>query len=314
MMENKNINSISFAIIIVTYNRKDYLIRCLRGVFSQTLPPKTIYIIDNASTDGTYDYLKEIGIFSNSKIIIKYIYLKKNIGGAGGFYTGLKTAHEEGGYDGFVLMDDDGLPDKDELKYMAQFVGLYDYINAFVISDTDNTKTSFPRKNYGFDRMKIEEESNADGLILNYSVPFNGTMFSKKLVDKIGYPNPNFFFQGDEANYHKRALTAGFMPVTCIKSIHFHPCKIQKVYKFGIGCYKIKLSIEDSPIRIYCKHRNMVYNRFTIRDYVYIILTYPLYSYLYLFKGSIKEYFIFNKAVWAGIKKNLNGHLKYLKQ
>ena len=312
-MVNKDINSISLAVIIVTYNRKDYLMRCLRGVYSQTLPPKAVYIVDNASTDGTYDCLNENDLLSNSTIDVKYIRLDRNLGGAGGFYTGLKTAHEDGGYDGFVLMDDDGQPDKDELKYIAKWMGRYDYINALVVSDTDHTKTSFPRKSYGFDRKEIEQESDADGIILNYSAPFNGTMYSKELVDKVGYPNPDFFFQGDEANYHKRAVKAGFIPVTCINSIHYHPCKIPRVYKFGIGRRKVKLSIEDTPIRIYCKHRNVVYNRFNPRDYVYIMVTYPLYSYLYLTKGSLKNYCIFNKAVWAGIRKNLKGHLKYLK-
>lgn len=311
-MVNKDINSISLAVIIVTYNRKDYLMRCMCGVYSQTLPPKAVYIVDNASTDGTYDCLNENDMLSNPTIDVKYIRLDRNLGGAGGFYTGLKTAHEDGGYDGFVLMDDDGQPDKDELKYIAKWMGRYDYINALVVSDTDHTKTSFPRKSYGFDRKDIEQESDADGIILNYSAPFNGTMYSKELVDKVGYPNPDFFFQGDEANYHKRAVKAGFIPVTCINSIHYHPCKIPKVYKFGIGRRKVKLSIEDTPIRIYCKHRNVVYNRFNPRDYVYIMVTYPLYSYLYLTKGSLKNYCIFNKAVWAGIRKNLKGHLKYL--
>lgn len=311
-MVNKDINSISLAVIIVTYNRKDYLMRCMCGVYSQTLPPKAVYIVDNASTDGTYDCLNENDMLSNPTIDVKYIRLDRNLGGAGGFYTGLKTAHEDGGYDGFVLMDDDGQPDKDELKYIAKWMGRYDYINALVVSDTDHTKTSFPRKSYGFDRKEIEQESDADGIILNYSAPFNGTMYSKELVDKVGYPNPDFFFQGDEVNYHKRAVKAGFIPVTCINSIHYHPCKIPKVYKFGIGRRKVKLSIEDTPIRIYCKHRNVVYNRFNPRDYVYIMVTYPLYSYLYLTKGSLKNYCIFNKAVWAGIRKNLKGHLKYL--
>lgn len=311
-MVNKDINSISLAVIIVTYNRKDYLMRCMCGVYSQTLPPKAVYIVDNASTDGTYDCLNENDMLSNPTIDVKYIRLDRNLGGAGGFYTGLKTAHEDGGYDGFVLMDDDGQPDKDELKYIAKWMGRYDYINALVVSDTDHTKTSFPRKSYGFDRKEIEQESDADGIILNYSAPFNGTMYSKELVDKVGYPNPDFFFQGDEANYHKRAVKAGFIPVTCINSIHYHPCKISRVYKFGIGRRKVKLSIEDTPIRIYCKHRNVVYNRFNLRDYVYIMVTYPLYSYLYLTKDSLKNYCIFNKAVWAGIRKNLKGHLKYL--
>ena len=312
-MISKNIFDIKLAVVVVTYNRKELLGRCLKGIYSQTLSPKTVYIVDNASTDGTYIYLQENHLISCSMINIKYIRLEKNGGGASGFYNGLKAAHEEGGYDGYVLMDDDGLPDKDEFKNIASLMNKYDYINAFVLSDTDDAKTSFPRKSFGFDRKLIETESDEDGVIHNYAAPFNGTMYSKAVVDKIGYPNPDFFFQGDESNYHMRAFMAGFEPVTSIKAIHYHPTKIPKLYKFGIGSKKVKISIEDTPLRIYCKHRNMVYNRFTLRDYIYIIITYPLFSYLYLTKSSFKDYLIFNKAVWAGITRNMKGHLEYLK-
>lgn len=312
-MISKKFNEVDLAVIIVTYNRKSLLARCLESVYQQSLPPKKVFIVDNASTDGTYKYVTKNSLLQPSVgITVEYIYLENNCGGAGGFYAGLKKAHEEGGFDGFVLMDDDGMPDKDELKYIALAMDRYDYINAFVLSDTDASQTSFPRKSYGFSRKAIESESDSDGIIKDYSAPFNGTMFSKTLVDNIGYPNPNLFFQGDEVNYHKRAVKAGFLPVTCIKSLHYHPCKIPKVYKFGFGKFSIKLNIEDTPLRIYCKHRNLVYNRFTLRDYIYIVVSYPLFSYLYLTKSSWRNYCIFNQAVWAGIRRNLEGHLKYI--
>ncbi|RMG35011.1 MAG: glycosyltransferase, partial [Methanobacteriota archaeon] len=43
----------NIAAVIVTFNRKEMLIRCLEGIFSQTRPVSAIFIIDNASTDGT---------------------------------------------------------------------------------------------------------------------------------------------------------------------------------------------------------------------------------------------------------------------
>ncbi len=301
------------ALIIVTYNRKELLLRCLKASLNQTYLPTTIFIIDNASTDGTYEYLSENNILKNNLVEIQYCRLETNEGGAGGFYYGLKTAHERGIYDAYVAMDDDGIPDKDELKQLVQYIENYDYINAFVIAEEDHTKTSFPRKNYGFERKLIEKEANKDGIIFNYAAPFNGTLYTKNLVNKIGYPNPDLFFQGDEINYHKRILKAGIVPITVIHAIHYHPCKIPQIYKFKILGKSLKISIESTPLRIYCKHRNIVYNRFTISDYFYIGITYFLYSYLYLFKQkSWKNYVIFNQSVWAGICRNLKGHNKYI--
>ena len=148
-MVNKKIDEINLAVVVVTYNRKDLLVRCLRGVYSQTLPPKTVYIVDNASTDGTYENLQENNLLSHPVINVKYLHLEQNCGGAGGFYNGLKAAHEEGGYDGYVLMDDDGLPDKDELKYIALFMDRYDYINAS-IDPLCKTITSGNCANYNY--------------------------------------------------------------------------------------------------------------------------------------------------------------------
>ena len=47
--------------VVVTYNRKNLLLECLEAIRKQTRPVDAIYIIDNASTDGTPEVLKENG-------------------------------------------------------------------------------------------------------------------------------------------------------------------------------------------------------------------------------------------------------------
>ena len=44
-------------------------------------------------------------------IPLTYIRLEHNIGGAGGFYTGMKRAYDTHLYDAVWVMDDDGEPD-----------------------------------------------------------------------------------------------------------------------------------------------------------------------------------------------------------
>ncbi|HDL01953.1 MAG TPA: glycosyltransferase, partial [candidate division Zixibacteria bacterium] len=41
------------AAVIVSYNRKEPLSECLDAVLRQAYPVEAVYIIDNASTDGT---------------------------------------------------------------------------------------------------------------------------------------------------------------------------------------------------------------------------------------------------------------------
>ena len=45
----------TIAAVVVTYNRKDLLGQCLDSLRGQSRPLDAIYILDNHSTDGTYD-------------------------------------------------------------------------------------------------------------------------------------------------------------------------------------------------------------------------------------------------------------------
>ena len=95
----KYMNTYNIATVVVTYNRKAMLCDCLQAIACQTFKPKAVYIIDNASSDGTREHLVVNGYVSeDSNIVyindIKFIYvqLAENTGGAGGFYTGMKIA------------------------------------------------------------------------------------------------------------------------------------------------------------------------------------------------------------------------------
>lgn len=64
------------------------------AILNQTLVVDRYYVIDNHGTDQTEDFLREEGILNNP--VIRYVYLSENIGGAGGFFTGLKMAYDDG--------------------------------------------------------------------------------------------------------------------------------------------------------------------------------------------------------------------------
>ncbi|NLT75707.1 MAG: glycosyltransferase, partial [Planctomycetes bacterium] len=52
----------TIAAVVVTYNRKELLTRCLDALLAQSHRPDAIYIIDNDSTDGTYEDLLDRGL------------------------------------------------------------------------------------------------------------------------------------------------------------------------------------------------------------------------------------------------------------
>ncbi|MGB9767171.1 MAG: glycosyltransferase [Sulfurihydrogenibium sp.] len=122
--------------VVVTYNRKQLLIECLESLRKQTRPVQGIYLIDNASTDGTPDLLLEKGYINElppkslsepwekefeiknltdgSPIRLHYVRMHENTGGAGGFHEGVKRAYEKR-YDWLWLMDDNTIPTNEVL-------------------------------------------------------------------------------------------------------------------------------------------------------------------------------------------------------
>ena len=138
--------------VLVTYNRKDLLLECLDGLLKQTIPIDAIYIIDNASTDGTESLLKTNKYISSlppvdllepyeshltfvieepntaskgvqileSKVEIYYVRMNENTGGAGGFNEGMQRAYSKG-YDWLWIMDDDAEPQADGLEKMSKY-------------------------------------------------------------------------------------------------------------------------------------------------------------------------------------------------
>ena len=61
MTSRDAVDDLRVAAVVVTYNRKELLMECLEALLRQTRPLQAIYIIDNASTDGTPELLHREG-------------------------------------------------------------------------------------------------------------------------------------------------------------------------------------------------------------------------------------------------------------
>ena len=83
--------------VVVTYNRLELLKLTIEKLLGQNRKLDEVIIINNASTDGTKEFLESLG----DKIT--YVSLEKNLGGAGGFSEGIRKAYENG-HDYFWIM------------------------------------------------------------------------------------------------------------------------------------------------------------------------------------------------------------------
>lgn len=206
-MEKKTV-----AAVVVTYNRKRLLIECLDALLSQSRPIDKIFIIDNASTDGTYQLLSERGYLNWSEV--EYVRLPENTGGAGGFYEGIKLAYE-GGFDWIWIMDDDAEPLRDAFDKMYSYLVSDFAAVANLKVDEDGVPQyhhlgwfEFKRIEGRFIRVITPENIKSSSLEIDFS-SFVGLAISRSAIAKIGLPKKEFFIHHDDIEYCARLQGVG---------------------------------------------------------------------------------------------------------
>lgn len=203
----------SVAVVVVTYNRADLLARMLTGLAALERLPDAVFVVDNASTDHTAEVLA-----AATNPGLEVIRPADNLGGAGGFHLGVRTAHAAG-HDRVWLMDDDVVPAPDCLTVlMAQdedcLIAVREDLEGHLVEkaavrfDLRNPlairpKTASVETAYGA-RERMPERVEVE------NVAFEGFMLRRRVIDAIGLPDPSFFIFYDDADYAIRARRAGF--------------------------------------------------------------------------------------------------------
>lgn len=192
------------AAVVVTYNRKELLAQCLDALLAQTRPLDAIYVIDNASTDGTAEMIAQE--YANCVIHER---LPTNTGGAGGFHHGLRHAFEDN-YDWIWVMDDDCIPDRDALEKLLPHSTTASVLNSTVVSSANPSRLAFcvpVRTRFGWSRpvrdlTKLRSASKERRI--PWALPFNGTLVHRAVVRDCGLPLKDLFIWGDEVEWFLR--------------------------------------------------------------------------------------------------------------
>lgn len=263
--------------ITVTYNRRELLRKNICLLLKQTVQLSKIYIIDNCSTDGTYEYIKDL-IDNNAKI--KYIRLNENLGGSGGFYEGIK--HACGEKHNFLWgMDDDAFPETNALEEL---------ITAYKEIDKECCLWSNCHKEMFDNNIKK----------VSYWM-FVGFFMPISIVEKVGLPRKDFFIYHDDTEYSYRIIKKGFDIYKIKKSIIDHKDMSNRdVYNKNILGLNIQLAKMDDW-RIYYLIRNGIlrYKCNDVNKYKHIFIEEP--------KRLIKICLINRSQFKIGFKGYLDG-------
>lgn len=203
----------SVAIVVVTYNRADLLSKMLDGLAAQNRPADQIYIVNNASSDHTRQVLED-----RSDLPLTAIHSEENLGGAGGFHLGVRTAYDAG-HDRIWLMDDDVVPAPDCLDVMLEHDGP---CLAAVREDSrgklvEKAATDFNLRNPFAIRPKRTSVETVYGTreampaeVEIHNAAFEGFLVKREVIDAIGLPDPSYFIFYDDVDFVIRARRAGF--------------------------------------------------------------------------------------------------------
>lgn len=288
------------ATLIVTYNRLEELKKCLEAVRNQTYTDLDIIVVNNGSTDGTKEFLScQTDIISINQ---------NNLGGAGGFYTGMKYAYEKH-YAWLWMMDDDGIPHPDELN---ELLNSYNEIaskekkdvilNALVADKMNKEQTAF-LWGRGSKRSTIINELQKEPFIKDIH-PFNGTLIKWEIIHKIGFIKKEMFIWGDEEEYIARAQFNGINSYTVTKAIHYHPK--EKGKKGYLLPFTKKYYILVKPTNMshyYYRNKGYIYNTYPQKKkhILPFILANTIYN---LTRGKINELVKFYRFFIKGKNNN----------
>jgi GT2 family glycosyltransferase len=247
--------------VVVTYQRLPQLQTTLARLLAA--PPRHlshVVVVDNASTDGTGDWL---AIQTDPRLVVHQ--LPRNLGGAGGFEAGLRLAVEQLDPDWLLITDDDGRPMEDTLARFhavprdgsAAWAAAVYYpsgklceLNRPTLNPFWNLRTFFGALFSGRKGFHVTDADFAGTATRPIdATSFVGFFVSRKTVDRVGYPDPNLFIYGDDVLYTLGIRRAG-------GTIAFDP-----TLRFEHDCESSRpgRKIYDPVWRAYYHHRNIIF-------------------------------------------------------
>ncbi len=203
VMAKNEKNQKKVGIVVVTFNRKKMLKECLEALLKQSYKNFEILLIDNASTDGTHEFVENL--IDGERV--QYFNTGDNLGGAGGFNYGVREALKRD-YDYVWLMDDDSIADDPKaleiLVEKAQFLKDDFSFLAGLVKWTDGELCVMNLPTIDNVGWRDKYDLYREDIVPIVSSSFVSFFANMKVVRKAGLPIKEFFIYGDDWEYSLR--------------------------------------------------------------------------------------------------------------
>jgi len=235
------------SVIIPTFNRSKTLVRAINSVLNQTYKDIEIIVVDDASTDNTFQVIESF--VRSGKV--RYIKHKARQGAQAARITGI--INSTGEYIAFLDSDDELLPNSLEVRLEALYSSGFD--SALIYGDVllDNGKVIQFKRLYGNVYKYLLKELSL--------CPYSVMMIPKRCFDITGFPDPQFpSWQDDDM-----VLTIGkFFPVIhcghVVAKMHTSTDSITKnKRKLYIGCKMMVEKYKNDIIKYHGRKRLLLW-------------------------------------------------------
>lgn len=197
---------LKYAALIVTFNRKDKLVKALDAVLNQSIEPTKVILVDNASTDGTQEMLGSLGYLDNERV--QFIKLPTNIGGSGGFYEAFEAALKLD-VDWVSIADDDAIYEPGYFEKMAAAMERHPDAGGFTgqVKVPDGRTDITHRFRFINDKILKWREVPLEEYTTDFVADvftFVGSFLSMATIKKVGLPEKDYFIWWDDLDYSTR--------------------------------------------------------------------------------------------------------------
>lgn len=199
----------------VTFNRRDLLRDCLHSLQNGERAPDEIFIINNASSDGTREML------DSEFPHLPALHLPVNEGASRGYFEGFKYGFENG-FDWVWVVDDEGRAEPDCLKKMLDAAPPNSVVSPL--------KLDSGGRYYGIHTWNGRNLDIAPELVgqtqsverEDFLFDFTATLFARSVIEKAGFPNKRFVIWFDDFEYAFRARLLAKARVLAVPDALFH--------------------------------------------------------------------------------------------
>ncbi|MFJ4027644.1 glycosyltransferase [Paenarthrobacter sp. NPDC089989] len=215
--------------VVVTYNRRELLETTLAGIAAGTQVPDAVVVVDNASTDGTADFLRSYA----GPVPTDVVTLNTNVGGAGGFVVGMERAVLDHGAHHVWIMDDDTEPQpgalREALEVSEDYARQTGETPAFIASRVVWTDGRDHPMNRMRPRIGAAESARVAatrvGASQIRSASFVSVLVHAEEIRRHGLPIADYFIWNDDLEFTARVSRRG-VALTTDASVANHHTKV----------------------------------------------------------------------------------------